>query len=223
MLPHGESTMTWLRRNANWFFGGLVAVALFLLLAVVLYPSVERRVLSVASLLLVLATLIYAWLTSSLVQQAAASVEAMREGNAVSREQVEEMRQTRREAAKPEVIADHGRGELRAYFLDLRNRGNGIARNIVVTVRGAPVPRGMTPTEPVVGRRAILTPTETDTMTVEANLTPYASDPHVREYQVVATYQDTLGNSLQSVTVYEKDNQHDDRPIGPVTHDVRYV
>lgn len=211
--------LDWLRQRMGWYFGGLLAIVLVLLLLVALRGDIALRVAPVGNMLLVIATLIYAWLTYSLVQQAGRSAAEMRRGNEISQQMIAEMRESRKQAATPIVRATRVSGNADAYFFRLMNVGTSPALNVVVVVRSEPAGEG-TQAMPVLGRMALMASGQE--MQVEARLWPYTA-PYLRgytgpgSYHIIATYENPFGEHLESTTVFPM-GEGDRLPLDPTNH-----
>jgi len=134
-------------------------------------------------MLLVIATLIYAWLTYSLVQQAGNSAAEMHRANEISQQMITEMRESRRQAATPVVRATRVSGNADAYFFRLTNVGTIPALNVVVVIGSEPSGEG-TQAMPVLGKTGLMAPGQE--MQVEARLWPYVT-PYFRGLAITAS------------------------------------
>lgn len=183
-----------------------LGMALALLVRVSIQPETGQSIAHIGTLLLVIAALIYAWLTLSLVRTTAGTVEAMRKGNEISLDMIREMRETRRQAATPLLRAEFVQRSGDAYTFKLTNEGNSPALNIIVSIGAAPGKPGPEQVAPVFFQSPLMSPR--DVAQFEAALMKHAWTSGLEEYHVAATYQNVLGESIESITVFSKGPDH---------------
>lgn len=183
--------VSWLWKPRNAVYILTVAIVLGLLRHGLTLQQPDFRVDLTATLVLVLATVTYAWLTISLV---------------------EETRESRIRASTPDIVAWNGGGTMTSWTFHTRNLGNAAAINVEIGLRGA------TSDPPLVlGRVAHIPPHESHSVHVNLLTTQYQRGTN--EYQIVARYNNVFGDAFTAETYFPKgDNQH---PGEPQRHVVR--
>lgn len=162
-------------------------------------PRLETRVSALGNLLLVLVTLVYAWLTQSIASESTASAQAMREGNDLSRQMIEEMREARKQAVTPHVrIVGHG-GNMDAYRFRAGNIGNAPATDVEILLQDPPRNHAVT-----LHRIGLLAPSD-PAVEFDMVLRDYSSRADLPEYEIVVRYRNTLGESFETRSVFSKD------------------
>lgn len=186
-------------RFINAIFLVIVVVIGILIYVNLTNPRLGARVNSLGSLILILVTLVYAWLTQSIATQAAASAQAMREGNELSREMIREMRETRKQAVTPHVrIVGHG-GNMDFYRVRIKNIGNAPAIDVEVSLRDQPRNHAV-----ILYSTGLLAPSD-PAVEFDMVLRQYASRVDLPQYEMVARYRNTLGESFETHSVFSKD------------------
>ncbi len=192
-----------MRKYAGYFYGVLFLVSVVLIVFAVFNPKLSGRVTAFGNLLLVAATIIYVWINHALLGQQAQALAAVQEANSISRQTIEEMRQDRRLAATPVIRAETvgAGGNADGWFFRLKNVGNSLGLNVVVTIAGAPH-EGGTQANPVIASRALVAPG--DEFQAEARLLAYAMNPAYRTYEVIVSCENILGETIETTTPFPK-------------------
>lgn len=153
-------------------------------------PEANLRISLFATLILVLATATYAWLTFAMV---------------------EEVRESRRQAATPVIRAGNGGGNMDSYSFPIENVGNTPAVNVSIGIRDSDEKEAT-----VLTRLAIITAGQVIPLAV--SLARLLGD--TKGYQIVARYNNIYGEHFESVTVFPK-ARGTRLPEGPERHSVR--
>lgn len=184
---------SWFRKPRNIVFLVTIVIILGLLWLALTLERRDPRIDLIATLVLVLATVTYAWLTISLVEEA---------------------RESRMRASTPDIVAWNGGGNMASWTFHTQNVGNASAINVEMGLRGS-----ATDTPLVLERVASIPLEHGPSLHVNLHTAQYRKDTD--EYQIVARYSNVFGETFEAVTYFSK--QANGHPDSPKQHRLRRV
>lgn len=174
---------SWLLKPRNIVFLVTVIIVLGLLWRGLTLERRDSRIDLIATLVLVLATVTYAWLTISLVEEA---------------------RESRMRASTPDIVAWNGGGNMASWTFHTKNAGNAAAINVEMGLRGSAIDSPL-----VLAREASIPLGNGPSLHVNLQTAQYQKDTDV--YQIVARYSNVFGDAFEALTDFPKHaNGHPD-------------